>query len=205
MMIVYSDRTVVTATVLDWAADESTRMAWLADCLARHLTADWGDLDLEDRAANDHALRHGQGRVLSAYRLPAELADTARESRIWVITDDLDDPDTATTILWPSDYQTTPHPTWRPLRSRQGPPRVRPPAHSRPFTPVGADRGADFSPQTITPGVHVDHPGGLVAEQPRCSALRRRAAAYSPRAEFGHRPSVDHERSSPAGEGAGER
>jgi hypothetical protein len=103
-MIVYSDRTVVAATVLDWAGNEPTRMAWLAGCLARHLSADWGDLDAEDRAANDHALRRGQGRVLSAYRLPVELAGTTRESRLWVITDDLDDPDTATTILWPSDY-----------------------------------------------------------------------------------------------------
>jgi hypothetical protein len=103
MMIVYSDRTVVTATVLDWADDEPTRMAWLAGCLARHLSADWGDLDPEDRAANDHALRRGQGRVLSAYRLPAE-AGATMESRIWVITDDLADRDTATTILWPSDY-----------------------------------------------------------------------------------------------------
>jgi hypothetical protein len=104
MMIVYSDRTVVTAAVLDWAEDEPARMAWLAGCLARHLTADWGDLESEDRAANDHALRRGQGRVLSAYRLPAELAGTTTEQRIWVITDDLDDPDTATTMLWPSDY-----------------------------------------------------------------------------------------------------
>jgi hypothetical protein len=23
---------------------------------------------------------------------------------MWVITDDLEDPDTATTVLWPSDY-----------------------------------------------------------------------------------------------------
>jgi hypothetical protein len=104
MMIVYSDRTVVTATVLDWAADEPTRMAWLAGCLARHLTADWGDLDPEDRAANDHALRLGQGRVMSAYQLPADLTATNTERRVWVITDELDDPDTATTILWPSDY-----------------------------------------------------------------------------------------------------
>ena len=103
-MIVYSDRTVVTCAVLDWADAEPSRMAWLAGCLARHLTGDWGDLDAEDRAANDHALRRqpGPGPV----RLPSSPPSSpARPSRpVWVITDDLEDPDTATTMLWPSDY-----------------------------------------------------------------------------------------------------
>jgi hypothetical protein len=103
-MIVHSDRTVVTCAVLDWADVEPARMAWLADCLARHLTADWGDLDAEDRALNDRTLLAGRGRAMSSYRLPAELAGTTSETNVWVITDDLDDPDTATTVLWPSDY-----------------------------------------------------------------------------------------------------
>jgi hypothetical protein len=55
-------------------------------------------------AANDAAVRHGQGRVPSAYRLPAVLASATNDRQVWVITDDLDDPDTATTVLWPSDY-----------------------------------------------------------------------------------------------------
>jgi hypothetical protein len=103
-MIVYSDHTVVTCAVLDWADVEPSRMAWLAGCLARHLTADWGDLDADDRTANDHAVRRHQGRVLSVYELPADLAATTVEHQVWVITDDLEDPDTATTILWPRDY-----------------------------------------------------------------------------------------------------
>src|SRR5687768_3950185 len=36
--------------------------------VARHLAGDWGDLDPEDRAANDRALRLGE-RLISAYRL----------------------------------------------------------------------------------------------------------------------------------------
>ena len=46
-----------------------------------------------------------RGRLLSAYRVPADHspAPTA-EAQLWVITDDLEDPDTATTMLWPSDY-----------------------------------------------------------------------------------------------------
>ena len=104
-MIVHSDRTVVTVRRPRLGRGRAVpAMAWLAGCLARHLTGDWGDLDADDRAANDHALRHGQGRVLSAYELPADLAGTTAERQVWVITDDLDDPDTATTILWPSDY-----------------------------------------------------------------------------------------------------
>ncbi len=103
-MIVHSDRTVVTSAVHAWAEAEHTRMVWLAGCLARHLAGDWGDLDADDRAANDHAVRRGGGRVLSVYELPADLAGTVVEQQVWVITDDLEDPDTATTILWPSDY-----------------------------------------------------------------------------------------------------
>ena len=103
-MIVHSDRTVVTSAVHAWAEAEPTRMVWLAGCLARHLAGDWGDLDADDRAANDHALRHRRGRLLSAYKLPADLAGTTTEQQLWVITDDLEDPDTATTILWRSDY-----------------------------------------------------------------------------------------------------
>jgi hypothetical protein len=72
--------------------------------LARHVSGDWGDLDAHDRALNDAALRHERGRLLSAYRLPDELAVTTSERRVWVMTDDLEDPDTVTTILWPSDY-----------------------------------------------------------------------------------------------------
>jgi hypothetical protein len=42
--------------------------------------------------------------LLSAYEVPADLAGSTAERRLWVITDDLEDPDTATTVLWPSDY-----------------------------------------------------------------------------------------------------
>jgi hypothetical protein len=103
-MIVHSDRTVVTCAVFDWADVDPARKAWLADCLARHLTADWGDLDADDRALNDHALSARRGRVMSSYGVRPDLAGTISETNVWVITDDLDDPDTATTVLWPSDY-----------------------------------------------------------------------------------------------------
>jgi hypothetical protein len=46
--------------------------------LARHSAGDWGDVDAEDRAANDWAVVFGDERLLSAYRL-------ADGTRIWVI------------------------------------------------------------------------------------------------------------------------
>jgi hypothetical protein len=97
-------RTVATRAVHLWAEDEPARLAWLADCLGRHLAGDWGDLDAHDRAVNDAAVRQNRGRLLSAYLVPASLHRTTIEIQLWVITDDLDDPDTATTVLWPSDY-----------------------------------------------------------------------------------------------------
>jgi hypothetical protein len=46
--------------------------------LARHVGGDWGDLDQDDKAANESAVRDGL-RILSAYRL-------ADDTRIWVIS-----------------------------------------------------------------------------------------------------------------------
>lgn len=61
--------------------------------LQRHLTGDWGDLDREDAAANDHAVGHGL-RILSAYVLPTG-------QRIWIITEA---DRSATTFLLPEEY-----------------------------------------------------------------------------------------------------
>jgi hypothetical protein len=48
--------------------------------LLRHVTGDWGDLDDEDKARNDQAVRHGT-RILSAYG-PEGDPDT-----LWIITE----------------------------------------------------------------------------------------------------------------------
>src|SRR6266542_4224733 len=130
-MIVHSDRTVVTSAVHAWADAEHTRMVWLAGCLARHLAGDWGDLDADDRAVNDHALRRGEGRLLSAYELPPDLAGTTVEAQGLVITDD------------------HPAPSTDAPASRQGHPRVQPRMRwlrgSEPLAPVVANRLANFS------------------------------------------------------------
>ena len=61
--------------------------------LARHGAGDWGELDEQDREANERAVRAGE-RILSAYIL-------ASGERIWLITEA---DRTVTTFLLPSEY-----------------------------------------------------------------------------------------------------
>lgn len=65
----------------------------LLGCLNRHAAGDWGDLDPEDRSANEAALSSG-GRLFSSYRV-------AENAKLWVITEH---DRSATTILLPEDY-----------------------------------------------------------------------------------------------------
>ena len=61
--------------------------------LRRHAAGDWGDVDDDDRAANDDALRT-DGRLLSVYR-------SANGTPFWVITEA---DRSVTTVLLPEDY-----------------------------------------------------------------------------------------------------
>lgn len=66
----------------------------LMELLGRHVRKDWGDLDEEDKAANNLALHEGT-RLLSAYKLPGS------DQAVWVITEwDR----SVTTLLLPEDY-----------------------------------------------------------------------------------------------------
>lgn len=60
----------------------------------RHAMGFWGDLDPEDRAANERALDHG-GRIFSAYTL------ASTQARLWVITEA---DRSVTTFLLPEEY-----------------------------------------------------------------------------------------------------
>lgn len=72
--------------------------------MQRHASGDWGDLDADDCRLNDlAAARHG-GRVLSRYPLPRSDTDDAPDDAVWIITDDLAETESPTTILVPSDY-----------------------------------------------------------------------------------------------------
>ena len=51
-----------------------------------------------------HSCATDEGRLLSAYTVPAWLTAGAADPTVWVITDDLEDDEHTTTMLWPSDY-----------------------------------------------------------------------------------------------------
>lgn len=99
------NRVTTTTAVHRWATSHENRCAWLVECLTRHSRHDWGDLDEHDAAANSAAVSGRRGRVLSTYRVPVWLStlDTP-DDHVWIITDDLGDPSSLVTILWPSDY-----------------------------------------------------------------------------------------------------
>lgn len=59
----------------------------------RHVIGDWGDLDEEDRLANEASIHNG-GRLMSAYRIDDSLT-------VWVITEAGRE---VTTVLLPSEY-----------------------------------------------------------------------------------------------------
>jgi len=72
----------------------------LAGLLLRHISGDWGDVDREDWATNNRALKTG-ARLLSAYELHGV--------KLWIISDaawpnDPIDVRRVTTILRPCDY-----------------------------------------------------------------------------------------------------
>jgi hypothetical protein len=65
----------------------------IMDGLGRHLSGDWGDLDPDDKEANDRALVEGT-RLFSAYTGKSGV-------RYWIITEANR---SATTVLLPEDY-----------------------------------------------------------------------------------------------------
>ena len=89
------------------AARHSELMTWFQEIYQRHQNGDWGDLDAEDKRANQWALSDGS-RLMSAYEIPEDFAckGVLRDSSMWVITDGGSSKDTMgrTTILFPSDY-----------------------------------------------------------------------------------------------------
>lgn len=65
--------------------------------LARHVRGDWGDLDSEDKQANNLALLDGT-RLLSCYSLPDI---DGKSTRVYVITEA---DRSATTVMLPEEY-----------------------------------------------------------------------------------------------------
>jgi hypothetical protein len=83
-------QTVATPGALDALTQAGQSPAVFLD---RHVQGDWGEVDAEDKRANDLALVHGE-RLLSAYR-------TVKGDRLWVITEA---DRSSTCILRPEEY-----------------------------------------------------------------------------------------------------
>lgn len=71
-------------------------------CIRRHVAGDWGDVSVEDVAANDGAAVTGE-RVLSIYDVPEGASD---ETAVWIVSDGVDEPDEprVTTVMFRSEY-----------------------------------------------------------------------------------------------------
>lgn len=74
-------------------AQDSVPPSEMMQALRRHARADWGELDEEDRRANDRALLDAS-RLLSAYK-------TETGVTFWIITEA---DRSATTVLLPKEY-----------------------------------------------------------------------------------------------------
>ena len=61
--------------------------------LSRHISGDWGDLDAEDKQANDEAIQYGN-RILSSYALK-------NGEKLWIITEA---DRSSTCLLLPREY-----------------------------------------------------------------------------------------------------
>ena len=79
---------VSTPNALSQLTHEDILMA-----IRRHQSGDWGDLDTDDKAANERALVE-RTRIISVYR-------SALGVKFWIITEA---DRSATTVLMPEDY-----------------------------------------------------------------------------------------------------
>jgi hypothetical protein len=87
-------RVVATAAVAAAVPEEV-----IIGLLDRHAAGDWGDLEADDKTANDADHSHAEGRLFSSYK-------TEEHGTIWVITEDLrgEAGGPITTALFPDDY-----------------------------------------------------------------------------------------------------
>ena len=69
-----------------------------AELITRHINGDWGEVDQEDRQANEDAIKDGS-RILSAYVLSSG-------EKLWIITEAQDDDGkrASTCLLLPDEY-----------------------------------------------------------------------------------------------------
>jgi len=70
---------VMTRTINDTIADNEDFAKEIASVLRRYLAADWGDLSLSDKKANDSAVETGYDRIFAAYN--------TTEGKIYITTE----------------------------------------------------------------------------------------------------------------------
>lgn len=96
-----------TDGITAWGSEDDARGLWLAVAVSRHLRGDWGDVNGNDEAANNAAMRNGEP-LTSTYPIPQELDPDPQEATVLVITEAADGNHPterpATTIMWPSEY-----------------------------------------------------------------------------------------------------
>ena len=86
----------MTDCVSQKAANNWEFLKFISDCLERHMNGDWGDMDAEDKTANDRTLIRGNDQLFSVYK-PANHPNW----RIWIVTEA---DRSSTTILFPGEY-----------------------------------------------------------------------------------------------------
>ena len=86
---------VWTRYINDCITDSAPFAEFVMESLKRHCAGDWGELDVEDKKANDIALQQG-GRLFSAY-----IQHGKKDSKVWIITEA---DRSVTTILFPGEY-----------------------------------------------------------------------------------------------------
>jgi hypothetical protein len=68
---------------------------YVLECLRRHASCDWGEIDDSDKQCNNEALENG-GRLFSAYMHVGD-----RNYKVWIITEA---DRSVTTVLFPDEY-----------------------------------------------------------------------------------------------------
>ena len=87
---------VFTRAVADRTEVNEDFARFVDESFLRHICGDWGDLDQENAAMNDEALKSGEDRLFSSY-----IFNKSTDEKIWIITEwDR----SVTTVLFPSDY-----------------------------------------------------------------------------------------------------
>lgn len=87
---------VVATPAAIQALEEANQSA--VELITRHVNGNWGDLDEDDKKANEDAVKNGS-RILSAYTLSNQI-------RIWVLTEAKNDDGkrASTCLLLPEEY-----------------------------------------------------------------------------------------------------